>query len=233
MTRVAGSAGPVRLSPIDAWLRSEADHFSSREDMPQPGALHANVPTGGAVTLTECSWRRRFGLKGPGAEAWLAERGFVTAAAGNSWALTDGVLVGRLATSEFLVEAMGTEAAVQDRVAAAGRTLYGAGRPTGVYPVVRQDLVLRSQGAALNDWLRQSCSVDFAPLLETAGSTHGPLVMTSMVGVGVVAVPVAQAAGTVLTLWADPSFGHYFWTTLVELAADLGGGVRLDEFIGG
>jgi sarcosine oxidase subunit gamma len=57
--------------------------------------------------------------------------------------------------------------------------------------------------------------------------------MTSMIGVGVVAVPLGAGPDRTLTLWADPSFGHYFWTTLVELAADLGGGVRLDDFIGG
>jgi sarcosine oxidase gamma subunit len=84
-------------------------------------------------------------------------------------------------------------------------------------------------GTALNDLLRQTCSVDFLPLLSHAAGNCGPLVLASMIGVGVVAIPRASSGRRELTLWVEPSFAHYFWTTLLTLVADLGGGVQLDQ----
>lgn len=220
------TADVTRRSAIDTWLRAAGRGSSVRESLWMPDALNADVPAGSAVVLSPLCWRRRCGLKGPSAEAWLAARGFNAAPGANSWAVTDGVLVGRLATSEFLVEALSP--AAQAPVATATLALAAPERPAGVYPVARQDLVIRLRGPRLNDLLRQTCSVDFAPLLAAPGSATGPLVMTSMVGVGVVAVPSAGAMGSELCLWADPSFGTYFWTTLLEVAADMGGGVQLD-----
>jgi hypothetical protein len=47
-------------------------------------------------------------------------------------------------------------------------------------------------------------------------------VLTSMIGVGVIAWPQRLAIGPALTLWCDPSFAHYFWSTLLDVAR--GGG---------
>ena len=129
-----------------------------------------------------------------------------------------GILVARLALSEFLIEAVdgGT-----DEVAASAGQLMLSAPPGGVYPVLRQDLVMTLSGAALNALLRQICSVDFSSLLERAGSDAGPVVLTSMIGVGVLAWPRRISGAASLTLWLDPSFGHYFCTTLLEVA---GGG---------
>jgi len=69
----------------------------------------------------------------------------------------------------------------------------------------------------------------------TAGTTDsdrherteaGILVMTSMVGVGVTVSARRVAATVEYTIWSDPSFGPYLWTTLVEVAKSLHGGVR-------
>jgi sarcosine oxidase subunit gamma len=217
---------PARRSPIDAWHRVATTGAFLREDMPLPSQLRSEVPAGTGVTLTEHSWRRRFGVKGPAAQSWLAARGFNSPAPANSWALTDGVLVGRLATSEFLVEAIDGS---QQRVASAARELLASNRPADVYPVVRQDLVLSLEGPALNELLRQICSVDFSPPLEAARAAEGALVLTSMIGTGVVALAKLEGAGRRVELWVDPSFAHYFWTTLITVAADLGGGVRLEQ----
>lgn len=220
----------TRRSPIEAWSATYGSGSTLREQMFQPSALTREVPVGTAVTLTERSWRRRFGCKGPEAQRWLASHQLTVPEPANSFVLTDGVLVGRLATSEFLVEAVSP--AAQARICALGNALYGLTRTPGLYPVMRQDLVIELRGVALGALLRQICSVDFAPLLGVQANP-GPLVLTSMVGVGVVAVPTDGEGGAGLTLWADPSFGQYFWTTLVEVAADLNGGVRLDAFNGG
>jgi len=178
-------------------------------------------PEAGAVLrFDDLSLRPRFGCKGPGAEVWLANAGYRVPPEPNSAAIdADGVLVARLATSEFLVEALD---AVPARVEPAQRQLTSAACPSSVYPVAREDLVIEIEGAATNTLLRQTCSFDFAPLLERCESARGQIVFTSMIGVGVVAFLRRAAQGPVLTLWVDPSFAHYFWTTLLEVGGDLG-----------
>jgi len=173
------------------------------------------------VAMTDRSSRRRFGVKGPQAASWLAELGFVVPSAANRWAVSADVLVGRLGTSEFLVESLTEDV---ERVAAADAQLGSPLRPSSVYPVGRQDLVVSLHGTQLNELLRQICGVDFAPYLLEPTSGSGPLVMTSMIGVGVLAIPRQQSGGVELTLWLDPSFAHYFWTTLTGLISALEGG---------
>lgn len=229
MSAAGPTVAPVRCSPLDAWYRASGEGMVERDGMPQPQRLKPGVAVGPAVSLTDLSWRRRFGVKGPGAPAWLEQLGFTVPAPPNSWACEGGALVGRLATSEFLVEALTPGSAA---VAAAARQLTGDERPASVYPVARQDLVLRLHGPALNALLRQICSVDFATLLGAAYRTAGPLVLTSMIGVGAVVAPEPGPEPNALTVWVDPSFAYYFWTTLVDVAADLGGGVHLDPTTG-
>lgn len=167
------------------------------------------------------SARPRCGCKGPGAERWLREQGYRVPAAPNSAVLDgDGVLVARLATSEFLIEAVDTAAAGAGggiRVRNTRAQLHERAQPRDVYAVARQDTVMTLSGAGLNALLRQVCGVDFAPLLDCAGD-DGPVVLTSMIGVGVVAWPRRLASGAALTLWCEPSYGHYFWSTLREVS---------------
>ena len=174
------------------------------------------------LRLDDLSERARFGCKGPGAEPWLSAAGYSVPAAPNSATLdANGLLVARLATAEFLVEAVeGAEAT--RRVAASLQQLRAASRPQSLYPVARQDLVVDIQGSAIQTLLRQICSVDFVPLFESSGPNAGPVVLTSMVGVGVVAWPRRTEGEAMLTLWLDPSFAHYFWTTLLEVARGVG-----------
>ena len=236
-----------RRSPLEGWYEHFATARRMVADMSLASALADKVPRGTAVLLSDLSWRSRCGCKGPGAPAWLEAQGFVVPAGANRWAQTEGVLVARLATSEFLVEASGGAAGGSTGGAAgaaagastadggpaaqverARQLLATATRPPGVYPVARHDLVLRLAGPATVDLLRQTCSVDFAPLLAAAGAAAGPVVYTSMIGVSVLAQPASAATGPQLTLWCDPSFAHYFFSALLEVAADLGGGVALD-----
>jgi sarcosine oxidase, subunit gamma len=165
--------------------------------------------------------RPRFGCKGPGAQAWLVTEGYRVPAAANSVVIDGtGVLVARLATSEFLIEAVEGGAG---RVASNQQQLTDPVCPADVYPVARQDLVIAVEGAAINTLLRQICSFDFAPLLEHCEREAGPIVFTSMVGVSVLALVRRVHVRPVLTLWVDPTFAHYFWTTLLQVGSDLGG----------
>jgi sarcosine oxidase, subunit gamma len=184
-----------------------------------------------ALRLEDLSWRPRFGCKGPGAQDWLTAQGYGVPMAANSASLEAGVLVARLATSEFLVEAVGSAPGAQhgadpgaQRVAATGMQLSQGTRPAVVYPVAREDTVIGLRGAGLNAVLRQTCSVDFAPWFDTA--QDGAVLMTSLAGVGVLAWPQRTGQGASLTLWSDPTFAHYLWSTLLEVGADAGGVTR-------
>jgi sarcosine oxidase subunit gamma len=176
---------------------------------------------GAALRFEDLSLRAKFGCKGPGAETWLAAGGYRVPPEPNSAAIdADGVLVARLATAEFLIEAVDGGAG---RVESTLRRLTPPARPYDVYPVARQDLVIAIEGAAINALLRQTCSFDFAPLLERCERDAGPIILTSMIGVSVGAFVRRAAKNPVLTLWVDPTFAHYFWTTLLEVGGDLGG----------
>ena len=169
--------------------------------------------------------RPRCGCKGPGAAGWLSAQGYRVPAEANTAELDPvGVLVARLATSEFLLEPI---AGNSNRVEATRAELTQRRQPVTVYPVTRQDLVVTINGDGLHALLRQTCSVDFAPLLAAAETGGGPVVLTSMVGVGVVAWPrlLEAAMGEIspaVTLWCEPSYAHYFWNTLLEVGRDLG-----------
>jgi sarcosine oxidase gamma subunit len=173
-----------------------------------------------SVQFADISDRPRFGCKGPGAESWLAAQACRVPAAANSATLDgDGVLVARLATSEFLVDAV---EGGDRRVAAMRAGLADLPRPRQVYPVLRQDQVMTISGTGLAGLLRQTCGVDFAPLLEMAAAAVGPVVLTSMIGVGVVAWPRRRADSPAVTLWCEPSYAHYFWNTLIEVGEGQG-----------
>jgi sarcosine oxidase gamma subunit len=162
----------------------------------------------------------RFGLKGPGAEGWLAAQGWNVPTAPNSGQISrDGTWVARLGMNEFLVE---LSARTPADALGARDILFSINRPTDVYPVVRQDFVIRIRGSALLELLRQVCSVDFAPLLRTAPLHEELLVLTSMLGVSVVVWPHHCEDESSVLLWLDPSFAHYFWTTLLDVGGGLG-----------
>ena len=177
-----------------------------------------------ALWLDDLSERRRFGCKGPGAQSWLTGVGHrVPLEANSAMVDSNGVLVARLGTAEFLIEAL-TEIPGSPQVERSARQLLvHAERPNGVYPVAREDLVLGIQGSGLHTLLRQICSVDFEPLFESAAADEGAIVLTSMIGVSVVAwLRRIDGGEETLTLWLDPSFAHYFWTTLLEVGRGVG-----------
>jgi len=164
------------------------------------------------VWLQDCSWRQRFGCKGPEAASWLATSGFTVPQPANSFALENGVLVARLGSSEFLIEAFGSNTA--------GVTSARDRFPVpGVYPVIRQDAAFTLGGPRANELLLETCSYPFAQ-----ESRADAVVMTSMVGVGVTIIPQRVRDATEFSIWCDPSFGLYLWSTLVGIAKEKGGG---------
>jgi sarcosine oxidase, subunit alpha len=212
---------PPQSRGVAAAIPPRAPGMSARRRSPFALASANGQPSGPGLKVEDHSPRERFGCKGPGAEAWLTAAGFTVPAAPNSAQVdASGVLVARLAAAEFLIEAV---EGGDERVAAARENLGPASRPAEVYPVARADLVIGLSGGQLDVLLRQICSVDFAPLLESPPARSAPITLTAMIGVSVVAWFRAGSGGeATLTLWVDPSFAHYFCTTVLEVARDLG-----------
>ena len=200
---MSGPAMPAPVSPLAGVL-------------PPPVARAA---AGAALVLVDASLQPRYGCKGPGAMAWLAEQGLPLPAAPNQWlALSSGGRILRLGRSEFLIE---SDAA---RIAA----LYAAPRAPAVYPVLRQDACMVLHGPGLPALLRQTCNINFAAL----DLALAPVVLTSMVGVSVTVLPERTDSGEIgYRLWCDGSFGPYLWRTLWAIAGELGGGALGHEAV--
>ncbi|MEW6133797.1 MAG: methylglutamate dehydrogenase [Pseudomonadota bacterium] len=157
-----------------------------------------------AINIAEVSRTPRAGVKGPGAAAWLAALGLPVPDAPNTWLSIEGGLIARLGLAEFLVE--GAESAK-----------LAAPPAHGVYPVLRQDTALVLTGERLDELLAEVCSVDFQALDPAA---H-PVVLTTMAGVTVVAIPTEESGMSALRLWCDSTWGAWFSDTLAEVAGEL------------
>ena len=209
---------PVRTSPLHSALSELAAQWTTINQMQV--AAHIGTPAEErakqqSIALTDLSHRKRCGLKGPGAEAWLKSVDIEPAAGINQWApLEKFGLVVRLATSEFLVEDnIGQDHA--DRL----RAQLGGGLP-GVTPVLRQDAAMALAGRRVNELLLQTRSFNFAALnLSTR-----PIVMTSIIGVSALVIPGTRDGGSFYRLWCDATYALYLWQHLIQIAEELGGG---------
>jgi sarcosine oxidase subunit gamma len=170
--------------------------------------------------IGDLSYKRRAGVKGPGAEAWLQKLGLPTPERPNSWVRTGcDSIVARLGLSEYAVVAgPGTDVCEQITRAV----------PPRVYPVARYDAELLLTGRNVHDLLKQTCAFDF----ESLDPAARPVVMTSMVGVGVTVLAFGSPQQRYYRLWCDGTYGSYLWNTLVEVAGSLGGGAVGSEALG-
>ena len=173
-----------------------------------------------AVRLDMVTGRERVGCKGPSAEAWLAARGVTVPSGANRYEISKaGVLAARLATSEFLLES--TDAAADAVIEPLRTALERADYPRGVYPVLRQDFVVEVSGAEAQQLFLQTCAVDLAPVARESTAIAGSVIMTSMIGVGVVLTCRQLADGPRFTLWSDPSYSTYFQSQLHSIAGGI------------
>lgn len=204
---------PARVSPLADAQAAHAGRWIDLEDMPSVAAFAGESEAHIAVVaIGDLSFRRRTGLKGPGAAAALADAGLATPARANSWCRSEGAIVARLGVTEYLVEDSAGGTAVS-RVLALPVA-------ADVYPVPRYDAALVVAGPQAIDLFRQTCAVDMATL-DAAG---GALALTSMVGVGVTVAAVMTPAGVSYRVWCDGTYGGYLWDTLCGVAQEMGGG---------
>lgn len=207
------------------------------------------------LNFQSCAARARVGLKGPRAAEWLANHGIVAPPRPNSWAeqgsraaVEGPLLVARLGSSEFFLEAGG----VIDPAAGAGMAAPPAavGRasgpavaggavadaavavpdvrqlaaalqppPAGVYPVLREDAAFVLSGEGTADVLAQVCNVHFAALDLQAQ----PLIMTLLIGVAVLIVPQPAKSDVRYRIWCDPTFGPYLEESVARVVIECGG----------
>ena len=165
--------------------------------------------------------RHRFGLKGPSAAQWLLAHGLSVPAAPNTWvgddAAGDTLLVARLGSSEFFLE--DREGGATLRNVDPGLTGSPANYPAGVYPVLRQDSAFLLSGEGSLDVLAQVCNVNFGELaLES-----NPVIMTLMVGVGVLVIPQLIGEARQFKIWCDPTFGAYLAECVGTVVVESGG----------
>jgi len=165
---------------------------------------------GAGASLEDRRQRKRIGIKGPLAAAWLEQRGITIPDRANSWtAITssENDVVMRLGESEFFFE--------QSVYAEEFKTLASGLTPPvpGVYPVLREDRAFALSGSLADDVLAQVCNVNFRPLILS--ERHA--IMTMMVGVAVTVVPQGNVSHRRYLIWCDPSFGDYLRSSLAAV----------------
>jgi sarcosine oxidase, subunit gamma len=204
----------ARRSPLHAELEKLDPRWSDVQGMPMP-VRFAQESAAPPIMLSDLSCLARVGLKGPQAAAWLSAQGVNVPEQINTWhALPGDGLIARLGITEFLIE---------DGLYGQTTLLLKQALKidlAGVYPVLRQDAALVLAGAAVNELLLETCSVNFAAFAYD----ERRVVMTSMAGVSVTVIRSLRAGVPLYRIWCDGSFGPYLWQTLLEVAGELGGG---------
>jgi sarcosine oxidase subunit gamma len=207
----------TRMSPV-----SHAQHGLS----PKMGDVHGMevALTFAAVTQTgrnqqqlgvcDVSCFARFGIKGPGAQAWLLALGVEIPAAANSWAQqANGALVLRLGNSEFLVEDQPGSQLCQALQAADASG-------SGLYKVPRYDAALILSGREVQNLLSELCTLD----LSEKGLAQQALLMTQVAGISATVLRQNLNGEEIYRLWCDGTYGSYLWETVLQIAEELGGG---------
>ena len=203
----------IRISPHHDQLQSLGGTWRDINEMPSLISIPGDEQIAAHLGIADLSFLTRFGVKGAGAATWLESHDIEVPDRANTWSfLPDGAMIARLGLTEFLIEDS-LHSSFALRLAEACQTV-----PAQVYPVLRQDAAIVLCGTAIQDLLRQTCSVNFQGL----SLVENPVILTLMVGVSVTIIPIATDR---YRIWCDGTFGAYLWETLVTIAQELGGGV--------
>ncbi|PSB21892.1 methylglutamate dehydrogenase [Phormidesmis priestleyi ULC007] len=202
-----------RISPNHDRLQSLNGTWRDINGMPSLVSIPGDDRIVANLGIADLSFLTRFGVKGAGAVAWLESQKLEVPDRANTWKpLPDGGIIARLGLTEFLIEDS-LHSSFALRLAEACQSV-----PAKVYPVLRQDAAIVLCGKAIQDLLRQTCSVNFQAL----SLAEHPVILTLMVGVSVTIIPILPDR---YRIWCDGTFGAYLWETLLTIAQELGGGV--------
>ena len=206
---------PLRLSPIHDALQKLGGSWREINGMPSLVTLSNDEATAAHLGIADLSFLTRFGVKGAGAANWLESQGIPVPDRPNTWcSLPESGIVARLGISEFLIEDS-LHSSVAPRLIEACQQ-----PPAQVYSVLRQDLAIALCGAAINELLLQTCSINFRSL----SLAEHPVILTSMIGVSVTIVKSERSGQPFYRIWCDGTFGAYMWRTLLAISVELGGG---------
>jgi sarcosine oxidase, subunit gamma len=151
---------------------------------------------------------RRWGVKGPGALAWLHSRGITIPGAPNRVIHWHGGRCLRLGNSEFLIE--------QDEITAAPLVPDDAPADANAWVLLRSDCCVVLSGHPWPAAMAQGCSFDF----ERLRADPDLVVMTLFAGISVTLVrePAGADAPLSLRLWCDASHSLFLHQCLQQIA---------------
>ena len=174
------------------------------------------------LAIADLSLLPKFGVKGPGAEAFLKREGVSTptevygidSIAGGGWVV-------RVDRDEFFLE----EALAGNKVESLDAALGVGG--AGVYRVEHQETGLLLCGINAVQVFRQTCGYPFE-IEPGIGQEDQPIRSTEYVLTRVALATCAILRYTwngipAYRIWCVPSSGRYLWETLLEICNDLGG----------
>ena len=169
------------------------------------------VATNRVVGLADLSLLEKWGVKGPGAASWLAERGVeIPQSIYASRPLPEGGLVVRVGSDEFFLEA----GQLDQSLASLGESLPTAADFT---PMIREDAALLITGRGSLDLFAQTCG---HPLQQCPMDR---IVFTRVAGVNCGILPQSSGEEIQYRVWFDPSYAVYLGETLLQIASELGG----------
>jgi sarcosine oxidase, subunit gamma len=162
------------------------------------------------LSITDLSTLTRYGVKGPHAAKWLADRGVAIPKAANAWLQKDKTLVMRLGASEFLIEDQ-ADGKVCEKLAA------DKVRVAGVYKVPHADAAYLLAGSKVLNLLSEICALD---LRESALQANG-LMMTQIAGISATVLRQTINVESIYRIWCDGTYGAHMRHVLDEIAAEL------------
>ena len=202
---------PERLSPVHEELEHLQPRWGELGGMPVAlsfGIAQTAAGSAGSLALGDASALPRLTVKGPGAEAFLAEQGLVPPAEIYAHVpLERGGLLARTGGAEFFLED-GPRGGI---VGALSKQL-AAPRP-GVCHVLRQDASFLLGGSEVLQVLAETCAVDFR-------TSDSRMVFSRVAGVSCSILKRTLESANVFQLWLDGSYGPYLWHTLLGIVTE-------------
>ena len=163
------------------------------------------------VELTDLSLLEKWGVKGPGAASWLAEKGLeVPPTIYASRPLPQGGIIVRVGTEEFFIEAAQRDislAWLRDAMPDA----------TNFTAVIREDAAMLITGSGSLDLFAQTCSY------RLEQSPKDQMIFTRVAGVSCGILPQSAGESMQYRLWFDPSYATYLGETLLQIVSELSG----------
>ena len=171
----------------------------------------------GGMRLTDLSRRRRSGIKGPGAPAWLVDQGLPTPAENNSCVMAEEkFLLARLSPQDIVLLAVGDGGGkILDNLEAC----LQRDRPAGCYSSPRQDMSawFRIIGESASAMMARFCAVDLRP----AHFRDGAIAQTCVALQNTIVIRDDQFGGVGFHLLTAFTGAAYLWRTIADhISAD-------------